>query len=566
MHTTDLRYCIAIPVYRQVTALRDFLPQVLEAIELPVVLLDDGNTEEDARELEKLAQHPMVSLLRHEQNCGKGAAVQHIAEYAAQQGFSHLVQIDADGQHTAKDLPKFVQASEQHPEALILGAPVFDDSAPAARVWGRKLTTGMIALQTWSTSVEDGLFGFRCYPLAALTRAFTETHIHPRMGFDVEVLVRMLWNGASVKTLRTTVQYPPDGVSNFSYLEDNLSLILLHTRLVLLGLWRGPVSLLRRMRGVAVGDKGSSAERKSAWHEKKEHGSRLALQALLWLYKLGGRALLEVLLYPVIFYFWIKDPEARRNSKKYLFRLAQCYPEVTIPSRAPTYWHFHRFGQKIISSLQAWMGEYDGLDIDWHGREMIFELIDRGQGGIVLSAHIGCLEVCRATHKQQEGLAITPLMYLENARVFRNFLAEINPESTCTVLPIESLNAGVAMAIQKRIAQGEFFAILADRQAPGTPGRSLEVPFLNHPSRLPEGAFALAMALECPTFTFFTIYNEEKKCYQAFWEKLVIQRPQGRKERRACLQELAEEFARRMERMCRKAPLQWFNFFDFWHR
>ncbi|MCL4136833.1 UNVERIFIED_CONTAM: hypothetical protein GTU68_055227 [Idotea baltica] len=554
---TEQQVCVVIPCYRHVAPLKGYIDRVLKH-SLPVILVDDGNSFDEAKELAELVDtlpsSAIVSLLRLDENRGKGAAVLEGIREAQRQGFTHVLQIDADAQHCAEDIPVFLRASSENPQALILGSPVFDNNAPKSRVWGRKLTTAMIALQTWSLSVADGLFGFRIYPVAEVIAVLENNSIEERMGFDVEILVRLLWRGCAVVNIESNVSYPKDGVSNFNYLRDNIVLTALHTRLFLIGLICGPIGRIRLLR----------RPKSPKWFEKKERGSRFALQLVMLLYRFGGRSLLELLLFPVIFYFYCTDSVARKGSSQYLKQLKEFYPEAKIPKFGATYFHLHRFGQKIISSLEAWRGEYSGSDIYWGGRQKVASLIEAGQGGLVISAHVGCLDVCRATHKERKGFTIVPLMYIKNALKFRNFLEQIAPESSLEVLAVDEIHAGVAMEIRQRIARGEFIAILADRQALQSPGRTVEVSFLGKKTQLPEGPFALAKALDCPVFTFFACYSEERKQYDAWWEELPIPQPKARSERRAALAEMAQEYTKRLEEVCRKSPLQWFNFYDYW--
>jgi predicted LPLAT superfamily acyltransferase len=549
----SINACVIIPVYRHCDTVREVLKKI-EPLGLPVILVDDGNSPADAALLRESARETGATLCVHATNQGKGAALMSGIRRAYDAGFSHAVQIDADGQHDAGEMSKFLAAAEQHPEALILGTPVFDASAPRARVWGRKLTTWMIHAETFGTAVHDGLFGYRVYPLPAVCRVPDTAALHPRMGFDVEIVVRLVWAGLKVVNIPTPVIYPAGGISNFRYLEDNRALIWLHIRLLFGGLLRAPKLLVRGF-----------CRPQDRWYEKKERGNRFVLKLVMLAYRLGGRPFLEFLLYPVTLYFYVADRNARRASNDYWSRLHRFLPgKMPRPSQKLVYRHIHRFGRKIITSLQAWCGDFSPEVIQWEGEEVVFDLLDRKQGAFVLSAHVGCLEVCRATHHHRKGLKIVPLMYLENARTFRDFLEEVNPKSSMEIIPISRFHAGVALDIQERIKRGEFVAVLADRATPGAPERTVEIPFLGNPAPLPEGPFALAMALDCPVLTFFCFYDETLRRYRAVWQELAVVRPEGRTARRAETRKLAAAFAERLQEVCVQSPSQWFNFFQFW--
>ena len=529
-----MKFCILIPVYRHAQVLKSVMSRLL-SFELPIILVDDGNIECDKNILEELANNQLVSLAQNQTNIGKGGALILGLKTAKKAGFTHVLQIDADAQHCIEDIPKFIEAAKSKPTNLILGMPIFDNSAPLGRVWGRKLTTWIVRLETMSFKVEDGLFGFRVYPLDKTLEVITDS-IDRRMGFDTEIIVRLVRSGVDVTNIPTKVIYPNQGISNFRYFEDNLNLVKMHLRLLISRIMQKPYS--------------------TNWTNKAEHGNILVLRLLLVFYRLGGKKLLNFLIYPVVCYYYLKDSTARKSSSKYL--------ETVLGEKGSVIKHFKNFGDKIITSLQAWLGEIHPRDIQWENRKLVFDLIEQKKGALVVSAHFGCLEMTRATHSQQKGLKIIPLMYLKNSQIFRGFLREINPKAEQEIIYVESIHPGVAIDIQNRIKNGEFIAILADRIAPNSPDRAVEIDFFGKKARLPEGPFALAMSLDCPVFTFFSYYDENLGKYCAYWERLDLKRPNRREDRRTEIVNSAQIFANTLERHCQKAPYQWFNFYDFW--
>ncbi|TGD72672.1 glycosyltransferase family 2 protein [Mangrovimicrobium sediminis] len=245
--------CLVVPHYNHVGELERFLPG-LAALGHPVLLVDDGSDESAKQALRKLVQgSDSVSLVEHPRNRGKGAAVLTGFTVAASRGFTHALQIDADGQHNLDDIAGFIAASEANPRSIVCGKPVFDADAPAARVHGRKVTTFWTALETLSLEIEDGLCGFRVYPLDVVAQIVDAYYLGPRMDFDTEILVKAVWQDIDLRFLPTRVVYPPGATSHFHYLRDNLVLIRLHTRLMLGMLWRLPVLLARKLRRLARG-------------------------------------------------------------------------------------------------------------------------------------------------------------------------------------------------------------------------------------------------------------------------------------------------------------------------
>jgi len=256
----SLAPCLVIPHYDHAEALGRSLPALLGA-GWPIFLVDDGSSPGERLRLEACVEDvaPLacatstvsadgtLTLLRLPRNLGKGAAVLHGCAAARLAGFTHAVQIDADGQHDIADLPSMLALCAREPTAIVSGEPVFDDGAPAARVHGRKLTTAMIAIETLGGGIRDGLCGYRVYPLAAVETIAARFPIASRMGFDTDMLVKASWLGIPIRFVPTRVSYPADGRSHFHYLRDNLALIRLHLAL-LGGTLRRTPGLVRRRR------------------------------------------------------------------------------------------------------------------------------------------------------------------------------------------------------------------------------------------------------------------------------------------------------------------------------
>lgn len=237
-----------IPVYNHGAAITATLAGVL-AQGLPCLLVDDGSEPGCAQVLAGLAAtHPdTVSLLRLPDNQGKGAAVIAGLREAQRRGYSHGLQIDADGQHATADIGAFLAQSRRDPAAVVTGQPIFDASVPKARLYGRYATHVWVWINTLSLDIRDAMCGFRVYPLAPTLRLFDDVAIGRRMDFDVEVLVRLYWRGLRVVNLPTRVTYPADGVSHFDVLRDNLRISWMHTRLFFGMLPRAPMLLWRKV-------------------------------------------------------------------------------------------------------------------------------------------------------------------------------------------------------------------------------------------------------------------------------------------------------------------------------
>lgn len=226
-----LTYSIVIPVYNHPHYLAD-LVQHLSQFQYPIILVNDGSDAACTAILHQLAQHnALVDLVEHPENLGKGQAVITGLQHAAQQGMSHVLQIDADGQHCWDDVAKFIALSQQHPQAMVIGQPVFNASVPKKRLYGRYVTHFWVWLNSLSFEIKDSMCGFRIYPLAQTIPILNTARFQPRMGFDSEILVRLKWENIQFVNVPTKVIYPEHGISHFNVWRDNLGLSKAHARL-----------------------------------------------------------------------------------------------------------------------------------------------------------------------------------------------------------------------------------------------------------------------------------------------------------------------------------------------
>lgn len=218
----------------------------------PVWVVVDGSTDGTGERLLAMADADAgLKVFLLPENQGKGAAVLHGLDEAAQAGFTHVLTMDADGQHPADKIPEFMAMSQANPESLILGLPVFDESAPALRVNGRKLSNLWANVETLWQGIGDSLFGFRVYPVGPLREVMKGKRWMRRFDFDPEVAVRLCWRGVKPINISAPVKYllPEEGgVSHFNYLRDNILLTWMHTRLLLGFLVRLPILLGRKLR------------------------------------------------------------------------------------------------------------------------------------------------------------------------------------------------------------------------------------------------------------------------------------------------------------------------------
>jgi glycosyltransferase involved in cell wall biosynthesis len=216
----------------------------------PVWVVTDGSTDGTPGGLREMAaRDPGLTLIALPVNAGKGAAVLHGLNAARAAGFTHALTMDSDGQHPAELIPSFMQASIARPEAMVLGRPVFDASAPLLRVRGRRVSNWWTNLETLGAGIDDSLYGFRVYPINDLIAVMRRQPWMRRFDFDTEAVVRLAWRGVKPLNLAAPVKYltaEEGGVSHFKYGRDNVLLTWMHLRLMLEFALRLPSLLWRR--------------------------------------------------------------------------------------------------------------------------------------------------------------------------------------------------------------------------------------------------------------------------------------------------------------------------------
>jgi glycosyltransferase involved in cell wall biosynthesis len=254
MDAAEISVCAIVPVYDHEHAIGRVVERLLK-LGLPVLLVDDGSHADCARVLDELTQRERVMLIRLPHNGGKGIAVCKGLLAAQAAGYTHAIQVDADGQHVIEDAPRFVEEARRLPRQLICGRPIFDASIPKARYYGRYLTHVLVWVETLSLEIRDSMCGFRLYPLAQAGALIGSKHIGARMDFDTEMIVRWYWEGYRTAWLPTRVVYPLDGVSHFRMVLDNARMVGLHVRLLAGMLIRVPWLLRQRLAGKAEAER-----------------------------------------------------------------------------------------------------------------------------------------------------------------------------------------------------------------------------------------------------------------------------------------------------------------------
>jgi glycosyltransferase involved in cell wall biosynthesis len=223
------------------------LPELAKQ-DLPLIVVDDHSSSAVFARLVGIIENdaPATTLVRLESNRGKGGAVQAGLRTAREAGFTHAIQIDADGQHDCRDIRVLLAAAESHPKDIICGEPRFNRAVPTVRYYARHITLVLSWIESLSTEIRDALCGFRVYPLEETLAVCDSRSIGSRMDFDPEVLVRSVWGGIGLRFVPVRVTYPEQGASHFLYFRDNVLISWMHTRLLFGMLIRAPALLVRK--------------------------------------------------------------------------------------------------------------------------------------------------------------------------------------------------------------------------------------------------------------------------------------------------------------------------------
>lgn len=292
------------------------------------------------------------------------------------------------------------------------------------------------------------------------------------------------------------------------------------------------------------------------WADLGETTFVWGIRFLFVVYRLLGRWPFRVVLYPVLLWYIATQPKARAASRNYLKRAG-------IKQRFAVFKHFASFAETLLDKMLVWSGSLNRKHVTFSGHEVIVEQIAAGKGGLFICAHLGNLELCRVMSQQRKGLKLTVLTHTKHAKAFNRLLASIDPSSQLNLLQVTEISPATAMELSQKIDNGEFVVIAGDRIPVSVTPNIVFAPFLGAPAPFPIGPYVLASALQCPTYLLFALRAEQG--YSIFIEPFVASIHLPRRARATALTTLAEQYAARLEYYCNKAPLQWFNFYDFWH-
>jgi predicted LPLAT superfamily acyltransferase len=299
------------------------------------------------------------------------------------------------------------------------------------------------------------------------------------------------------------------------------------------------------------------------WSRIPEATFAPGIRVLLALYSVFGRRAFRAALWPVVLWYALARPAARRASAEYLGRLRQASDGTTpAPTFAGTLRHFAAFAEALLDKLLVWGGRLEALRYELHGAAALREALAAGRGAVLVTAHIGNFELCQVLATRYTPVRINVLMHTANTARFNALLERQRLAERLCLIPVDGLGPATAALLAQRVDAGELVAIAGDRLLADGAGGSLATPFLGQPAAFPIGPYVLAAALGCPLIALFATRHGEmyRISVEQLAERVILPR-QGRPE---ALRALLERFVALLEAECRAAPLQWFNFYPFW--
>jgi predicted LPLAT superfamily acyltransferase len=302
------------------------------------------------------------------------------------------------------------------------------------------------------------------------------------------------------------------------------------------------------------------------WEQISEAGSQWTLTAMRWILRHLGRRTGLVIAALSSGFFALRRGEARRASRCYLRRIAAT-PDgraalgVAEPGLRAVLRHFHEFSLVVYERMLAWSGALGAMEFDHDGSDRVFTLARKGEGALLLGAHVGSLDMMGFIARRYD-LKVNVVAFHRNAERINAFFASLGAKNV-RMIPLDPGSVGAAFEVRSCIERGEFVALMADRATPGAAARNAPVSFLGRDASFPLGPFRLAGVLGCPVYLAYCLRTGNAR-YTTVMRELAPAKRIPRPEREAWARELLARYVARIEETCRRHPYQWFNFFDFW--
>jgi predicted LPLAT superfamily acyltransferase len=308
---------------------------------------------------------------------------------------------------------------------------------------------------------------------------------------------------------------------------------------------------------------GPPRDASAGWASASERGSRLALRFVVWCFRRLGDAPIRPLLAPIAAYYCLFAVAGRRASRAYLERLDRARGGAGgRPRLRDVYRHFHTFADLTLDRFSFWTGAHDDFAVVIHGREHLEKHFENRSGAFLIGAHLGSFDVLRVIAREA-GMRVNVLMFSANAQRINETFQALDPNCNVRVIDVDPTSVRAAFEIRHCVERGEFLAVVGDRVLPGGRKRIAHASFLGEQAPFPQSPFLIPIVLGLPVVLTLAL-KTGPRTYEVFLETLADAEAVPAQNRAKALQERIETFAARLEHYCAQAPLQWFNFYDFW--
>jgi predicted LPLAT superfamily acyltransferase len=525
--------------------------QDLARFEFKVFVVNDGSNAFHRQQLEDICKaYTFIELLHHATNQGKGAACSTGLITAYEQEFTHGIQIDSDGQHDLGKISELLDLSRKYPEDLISGRPVYDDSVPKSRLYGRYATHVWVWIETLSFDLQDSMCGFRSYPLRQTVAILKNHRVGQRMDFDTEIMVRLYWSGISAHFLPVPVIYPEGGISHFDVWKDNVRISKMHTKLFFSMLPKIPRLLLRKAKTPVAAQ---------PWHKVEEVGTLLGIRTLLLIYKLTGRRVLNFAMMPVTFYYSLVGKTAKAASRQFHDQVQAFTHHQAKPFSV--FQHVHSFALTIVDKFAVWFGDIKYSDLMEEDVAALINISKSDKGAFFITSHYGNIEVCRALGRFSK-VRFNALVYYENAQKINSLLSKLNPESNLRLISVKDVGPDLAISLQEKVDNKEWIFVMGDRHSIRDNKRKQVIEFMGAKAEIPEGPFIMAYLLEVPVYVIHCF--REGSRFRIRLKSITPDLEHSRANRPQILETMARQYGAELEDIVIPDPLQWYNFFNFW--
>ena len=562
------KFAFLVPFYNHPQNIKALIA-ALKTYELPIIVVDDGSDEASKLILTELERTEGILLLTRAQNGGKGIAMKDGFKFALNRGFSHVLQIDADFQHDVALIGEFLRQSQAHPQSIVCANPIYGEDAPKSRVYGRKITNFWVAINTLSLGVKDAMCGFRVYPLRELKKAAAQSKTN-RMEFDIEILVNAVRQGTNIRWIDTYVRYEKGGVSHFKMLRDNALISLMHAK-CFFSLPKFALSKIWRAYGLNSSEKNAASTQISVepqenaeqnlWWKKQERGGAFFLRLSLFLAQILPEFALKLIVKIVVWFYYIFSKNERENIAAFRRNLSVFAGSQTLKDTS-VFSHFEAFGGAICDKFRVWKGKIKDDELEIIDLERIkSELIGAQKGQILLTAHLGNVEICKALGARVDGFRMVILTYDENSREFNEVLKRISQnDGSVRMMLVNELDVAAMLELKNIVESGEHIGIMGDRTPLGG-DKAARVKFLGKEASFNYGPYLIAGILGVKISSLWC-----QKIGGKFRIELVPLASAVKlgRDRAAAVREYLQIYVRELENRCKQTPAQWFNFFDFW--